>query len=535
MFLFSEASTAAQPTSTTRTQLDPPATTVPTPPQTQRSRQSRTLGLLNHESSSITTTPIQKTGRRQRMRNAGTAIHDSRATKPRQQTDRERADPWTSRSNNILIRMTSPGSLSEMEPYEMTPIISRVTSSISNDPKPTVLAKEDREMNIFLPITHTMEPVAAFSQVVEAPLYYSPSSRELIQVGPVELHQSQVLAMSHPDVTLITEISDEPMTYYIEGTTAVAVNWAVKCIELGTEEVELQIPNQSARTMSAAFDRGVLDDLATSHGLKILDARQALGRVDIHVLGLRRTLHSAITEFWNDLTQFDPVNAGEGVPFRMTAASRNSRPVAEMDENSRTRRGRAHSLSRLIEVERDRIAYLGEDEYACILQAARTLRDSDEGCVPDITEVPSSDAESRRFQVNARNIGALARACEAIQLNTIMVTVLLPPGLRESDDVMDRLDALVDLHDDIAIDQSYNATMECSLCVTGPFDEVRSVVATIYSLLTDTSNRRGATMLIAENEANRSTLYLPAADRDGKSAWKSEGVRVISSIGDYVT
>ena len=46
----------------------------------------------------------------------------------------------------------------------------------------------------------------------------------------------------------------------------------------------------------------------------------------------------------------------------------------------------------------------------------------------------------------------LARACQAIQLNTIMMTVLLPPGLRESDDVMDRLDALVDLHDDIAID-----------------------------------------------------------------------------------
>ena len=42
-------------------------------------------------------------------------------------------------------------------------------------------------------------------------------------------------------------------------------------------------------------------------------------------------------------------------------------------------------------------------------------------------------------------------------------------------------------------------------------------------------------MLIAENEANRPTSYLTAADLDGRSAWKSEGVRVISSIGDYVT
>ena len=146
-------------------------------------------------------------------------------------------------------------------------------------------------------------------------------------------------------MTLITEISDKPMTYYIEGTTVVAVNWAVKCIELGTEEVELQIPNQSARTMSAAFDRAVLEDLATSHGLKILDARQASGRIDIHVLGLRGILHAAITDFRNDLTQFDPVNAEECTLVRMTAASRNSRPVAEMDEHSRTQRGRAHLLS----------------------------------------------------------------------------------------------------------------------------------------------------------------------------------------------
>ena len=133
---------------------------------------------------------------------------------------------------------------------------------------------------------------------------------------------------------------------------------------------------------------------------------------------------------------------------------------------------------KIVDVLNQRIQFVGETEFDHILLHTRSIP----GIINITTVDGTSAAVTRRFVLEARSEQALLRATEAIQLESLKKSVLLPSSIQDSCFTSDVLDA-IKASFNVSIDVTDSSAFVFSLVVSGLYANVFNTVQTINEMV----------------------------------------------------
>ena len=133
---------------------------------------------------------------------------------------------------------------------------------------------------------------------------------------------------------------------------------------------------------------------------------------------------------------------------------------------------------KIVDVLNQRVQFVGETEFDHILLHTRSIP----GIINITTVDGISAAVTRRFVLEARSGQALIQATEAIQLESLKKSVLLPSSIQESCFTSDVLDA-IKASFNVSIDVTDSSAFVFSLVVSGLYANVFNTVQTIHEMV----------------------------------------------------